>query len=121
MTENQSSLPSSRDTKKPQPMCLRIKCDRGGQNAYEGDSVGITFAKKGNVHSPVTHQKARTITTMCDHDIGVVVYEGTITKSGDYGPQRKTSFNKNKKEASTIRTTIDSEGGELIVLHEKEN
>lgn len=45
MTENQSSLPSSRDAKKPQPMFLTIK-SLGGKKAEEGDSVGITFAKK---------------------------------------------------------------------------
>lgn len=110
MTENQSSLPSSRDTKKPQPMFLTIKSLRG-KKAEEGDSVGITFAKKGNAWAPVTRQKARTITAMRDHDIGVVVYEGTITKSGDYGPQRKTSFHEGKEKASALRTTIDSEGG----------
>lgn len=43
---------------------------------YEGDSVGITFVKSGNVHTPVTHGLARTITTMCDHDIGVIVEDG---------------------------------------------
>lgn len=41
--------------------------------AHHGDSVGITFMQSGNTHTPVTHGLARTITTMCDHDIGVVV------------------------------------------------
>lgn len=45
-------------------------------------------------------------------------FVGTITKSGDYGEKRKTQFNKGKKCASTIRTTIMSEGGELIVFME---
>lgn len=44
---------------------------------------------------------------------------GTITKSGDYGEKRKTSFHPKKEEASTIRTIILSEGGELLVFHEK--
>ena len=54
---------------------INIKCNRDGGfiRAYEGDSVGITFAKSGNVHTPVTHLISRTITAMCDHDIGVVV------------------------------------------------
>jgi len=44
---------------------------------------------------------------------------GTITKSGDYGEERKTLFHPYKKEASTIRTTIMSEGGELLVFYEE--
>lgn len=58
-----------------QSECLHIKCSREGgyMEAYEFDSVGITFAKSGNVHSPVSHDVCRTITTFCDHDLGVVV------------------------------------------------
>lgn len=41
---------------------------------------------------------------------------GTITKSGDYGEKRKTQFNPDKECASTLRTTIMSEGGELLVF-----
>lgn len=54
---------------------IMIKCNRdcGYIEAFEGDSVGITFMISGHVHTPVTHQISRTITTMCDHDIGVVV------------------------------------------------
>lgn len=44
---------------------------------------------------------------------------GTITKSGDYGVNRKTKLNRNKSIASTIRTTVFSEGGELLVMYEK--
>lgn len=52
---------------------LMIPCERGYVPAYEGDSVGITFMLSGNVHTPVTHNLSRALTTMCDHDIGVVV------------------------------------------------
>lgn len=53
---------------------LLIKWNRSEpMKAYKGDSVGITFMLSGNVHTPVTHNISRTITTMCDHDIGVVV------------------------------------------------
>lgn len=41
--------------------------------AYEGDCMTITFVKSG-CHTPILHGLAKTITTMCDHDIGVVVY-----------------------------------------------
>ena len=44
---------------------------------------------------------------------------GTITKSGDYGEKRKTQFNPHKEVLGTIRTTILSEGGELLVFDEK--
>lgn len=53
---------------------ILFRCNRQEpMRGYVGDSVGITFAKSGNVHTPVTHGISRTITTMCDHDIGVVV------------------------------------------------
>lgn len=54
---------------------IKIKCNQKQRfiKAYEGDSVGITWAKSGNARTPVTHQISRTITSMCDHDIGVVV------------------------------------------------
>ena len=53
---------------------ILFKCDRAEpMRGYAGDSVGITFAKSGNVHTPVTYGISRTITTMCDHDIGVIV------------------------------------------------
>lgn len=54
---------------------IKIPCDRVGgcMDAYDGDSVSITFMLSRNVHSPVTHQLAHALTTMCDHDIGVVV------------------------------------------------
>lgn len=68
---------------KPTKRFIKIKCNResGYQKAYVGDSIGITFMKSGNVHSPVTHGVSRTITTFCDHDIGVVVeYNGKPKK-----------------------------------------
>lgn len=56
---------------------LAIPCSRDEpMEAREGDSVGITFMKSGNTHTPVTEGVSRTITTMSDHDIGVVVKEG---------------------------------------------
>lgn len=59
---------------------LSIPCYNGSKEAYEGDSVGITFAKSGRVHNPVTHSVSRAITTMCDHDIGVVVLSDAMQK-----------------------------------------
>lgn len=50
-----------------------------------------------------------------DRDMRLI---GTITKSGDYGEKRKTRFNPDKECASTLRTTILSEGGELLVFVE---
>ena len=50
--------------------------DKGFVDGYEGDSVGITFMKSGNVHNPVSHGISRTITTFCDHDIGVITKDG---------------------------------------------
>lgn len=46
--------------------------EKGFVDGYEGDSVGITFMKGGHVHNPVSHGISRTITTFCDHDIGVI-------------------------------------------------
>lgn len=50
-----------------------IPCHSGTMPARDGDSIGITFMLSGNVHTPVTHGLSRTITTMCDHDIGVCI------------------------------------------------
>ena len=54
---------------------IQIRCERkcGYVNAYVGDCVGITFAVGGHAHNVVTHEVSRALTTMCDHDIGVVV------------------------------------------------
>lgn len=54
---------------------LKIPSKRGGCYGTDGDSVGITFMKSGNAHTPVTKQISRTITTFCDHDIGVITDE----------------------------------------------
>ncbi len=56
---------------------IRIKCDRinGYVEAREFDCVGITFARSGKAHNVVSRGVLRTITTMCDHDIGVVVHD----------------------------------------------
>lgn len=54
---------------------LKIPSKRGVCYGYPGDSVGITFMKSGNAHTPVTHQMSRTITTFCGHDIGVITDE----------------------------------------------
>lgn len=47
----------------------------GYERGYAGDSVGITFATNGKAHSVVSRGISRTITTMCDHDIGVILDE----------------------------------------------
>ena len=52
---------------------VEVPSTQRAMKAYSGDSVGITFAKSGSSHTPVTHQISRTITTFCDHDIGIVV------------------------------------------------
>lgn len=56
---------------------LAIPCDRqsGVVYAYDGDCVGITFMAGGKAHNVVSHGVSRALTTMCDHDIGVVTYE----------------------------------------------
>ena len=50
-----------------------------------------------------------------------MTFLGTITQSGDYGEKRKTSFHPNKERISTLRTTIHSEGGELLVFEEEDD
>jgi len=47
----------------------------GYEWGYDGDSIGITFATNGKAHSVVTKGIVRTITTMCDHDIGIILDE----------------------------------------------
>lgn len=56
---------------------IRIKCDRKGGyvEAIEFDSIGLTFAKSGKAHNVVSRHVLRVLTTMCDHDIGVVIHE----------------------------------------------
>lgn len=53
---------------------IEIHSTHGLIKGYEGDSVGITFSKSGNVHTPIMHDVSKTITTFCDHDIGAIVY-----------------------------------------------
>lgn len=54
---------------------LRFKTSAGDTvSATDGDCVSITFGlSESGCHTPVMKDTAKTITTMCDHDIGVVV------------------------------------------------
>lgn len=53
---------------------IRFKSSHGIVLGYEGECCSLTFAKKDNVHTPVMRGGlSKTITTMCDHDIGVIV------------------------------------------------
>lgn len=45
----------------------------GGSWADEGDCVALTFGKNGKCHTPVMKGNYKTITTMSDRDIGMVV------------------------------------------------
>ena len=54
---------------------LLFACERsdGHVVGFPGDSVGLTFAASGKAHSVVSRLICRTITTMCDHDLGAIV------------------------------------------------
>lgn len=45
----------------------------GGSWAEEGDCVALTFGKNGKCHTPVMKGNCKTITTMSERDIGMVV------------------------------------------------
>lgn len=81
---------------------VKIKCsrDKGYMEAKEGDSIGITFAQSGNTHTPVKEGISRTITTMCDHDIGVVVKKKTTL----YNYDDSENFMKSKSRFTQTET-----------------
>lgn len=54
---------------------IKFMSSHGVVIAKEGDCVSLTFgmSKSSLPHTPIMTDVAKTITTMCDHDIGVVV------------------------------------------------
>lgn len=70
---------------------IRFPTTHGIVEAYDGDSVSLTFgmSRKSLPHSPIMHGVSETITTMCDHDIGVVVDEDSgLSKYNDIVSKR---------------------------------
>lgn len=46
----------------------------GGMLLEEGDSISLTFIQSG-CHTPILKGISKTVTTLCDYDIGVAVYD----------------------------------------------
>lgn len=51
---------------------ITFHSSHGPQRGCHGDSVALTFAKSKDVHTPVMRGMCKTLTTMCDHDVGVI-------------------------------------------------
>lgn len=63
---------------------IKFLSSHGVVEAHLGDCVSLTFgmSKKNVPHTPVKRSVCKSLTTMCDHDIGVVVYPTLNTCGG---------------------------------------